>query len=277
MSDTQRSLVLLGDRYTNLLQQLGSLQSEWLSFPSMETNALVVDTRNINVGAFFLITHATSSLSSRFLLASGQDSSLTTGQTTAETLSKFFLGVLDTSRTTQRASSLTTNAGLYKARKFESSDATAFTNIDVLRAIGRPASLSHSIEYLRKLFRPTFGPLLADRLQQLASLYREETEGREQLSNVSVNNLVSFLEINPAIRRPNIAASPVGNIIAQWRDTKGSLFSAHFLEDGTVKYFSIRSNPKHPDKLARTSGETTSDALFEMANLRSLDWVINER
>jgi len=119
--------------------------------------------------------------------------------------------------------------------------------------------------------------LLADRLQQLASLYREETEGREQLSNVSVNNLVSFLEINPAIRRPNIAASPVGNIIAQWRDTKGSLFSAHFLEDGTVKYFSIRSNPKHPDKLARTSGETTSDALFEMANLRSLDWVINER
>jgi hypothetical protein len=147
----------------------------------------------------------------------------------------------------------------------------------VIRAIGRPASLSHSIEYLRKLFRPAFGPLLADRLHQLAKLYSEETEGRGQLSNMSVNYLVSFLEINPAVRRPNIAASPAGNIIAQWRDTKGSLFSTHFLEDGTVKYFSIRSNPKHPDKLVRNSGESTSDALFEIAHLHSLDWVVNER
>lgn len=175
------------------------------------------------------------------------------------------------------AATALTDPAKYSPHKRDIADALAFSNVGDVRD-GKTANLfANLLHYLRGFFRSDYGPQLADRLEQLAKDFKEDMEDEEELSNLSISSLVSFLERNPGVKRPNITATPLGNLISQWRLGDNQSFSAHFLENGRVNYFVTFPNPRHPEQRDRATGNTTSDALFESAHLDSFEWLKHDR
>jgi hypothetical protein len=167
----------------------------------------------------------------------------------------------------------------YRAREMESSQATAFSNLDKIDAhkarLSEPRLLEHFVRYLRLYFRPQYGGSLAARIEALAEMVREESDGERMVSAWSVGYLLGFLERNPSVSEPEVAIGPSGEVGAFWRSNLGE-FSARFLPNGTVRYLTSTPNPRHATGFDRSSGDTTPDQLFAKAALRDLSWVIGK-
>ncbi len=161
----------------------------------------------------------------------------------------------------------------YRPRQITTSDATAFSNIESLRSSTEPNLIPHLLRYLRMLFRPSYGTGLATRIEQLAEIVLEESDGAERISGLSVAHMIAFLEQNPTVVRPKLAAGPSGEIIAFWRRDEQAEFSARFLTNGTVRFLVKSPNTRNPSGIDRASGETTCDQLLQKAHLNELDWV----
>jgi hypothetical protein len=160
----------------------------------------------------------------------------------------------------------------YEARKLTPSQATAFSNTEALRDRSGPDLLKHLSRYLRSIFRPPYGPALADRIEALCEMVREEPDGESTLSGESLENLIAFLERNPELNRPSVVAGPSGELIAIWRDVGGE-FTARFMPDRTIRYLLTTPNERHPQGASRVSGDTTPDRLCEDARLKELRWM----
>jgi hypothetical protein len=161
----------------------------------------------------------------------------------------------------------------YVPWKVTPSEATAFSNIEAVRGGSGPRLVKLLTQYLRTVFRPKFGPSLADRIEDLSEMMREDSGGTLDLSGDSLAQLISFLERNPMLVRPSIVAGPSGELAAIWKaDGKGQ-FSARFMPNGTVRYLLAVPNARHPQGFTRTSGDTTPDNLFSEARLGQIDWI----
>ena len=166
-----------------------------------------------------------------------------------------------------------TNPAHYKARQVRPSEATAFSNIEA-PPVTEPR-VHHLARYLRIFFRGQYGRALADRIERLGELIREDSYGSDQLSGWSVGHLIAFLEGNPRLTRPKLAAGPLGELIAIWNAEGKGEFSARFMPNGSIRFVVTTPNKKHPEGVSRTSGDTTINELFKKAGLADLDWVIS--
>jgi hypothetical protein len=152
--------------------------------------------------------------------------------------------------------------------RFTVSQATAFSMTEALRG-----KSGHLTRYLRSLSQLSYGRMLAERVEELSSMVREESEGELALSADSLATLISFLEQNPRMNRPGLVAGPSGELLAIWRGGPQSEFTARFMPNGTVRYLLTKPNAKHPLGASRVTGDTTSDKLSEEARLGELRWM----
>jgi hypothetical protein len=166
-----------------------------------------------------------------------------------------------------------TNPARYRPRQVRPSDATAFSNIET-PPVTEPG-VHHLARYLWIFFRRPYGRALADRIESLAEMIREDSNGSDRLSGWSVGHLIAFLESNPSVVRPKLAAGPLGELIAMWNAEGKGEFSARFMPNGSIRFVVTTPSEKHPEGVSRTSGDTTIDELYKKAGLAHLDWVIS--
>ncbi len=158
-----------------------------------------------------------------------------------------------------------------KLRQLTTSEATAFSNAEIVRRPWEPKLVEY-LRYLRIFFRRSYGAALASRLEALAQMMREDEE-QVELSVLSVAHLIGFLEKN-SLSRPKLAVGPSGEIVAFWRHEGEGEFSARFLPNGSVRFLVNKKNPKHPEGVSRSTGDTTLDELFSRAGLADLKWTM---
>lgn len=171
-------------------------------------------------------------------------------------------------------SNVLSNPSRYNAGNFELTTGTvAFSNVGAVATSRLQNPFEALLDYLRKFFVPGYGKELADRLQALANDVVEDYDGAIEISFVSTSNLVSFLQKNVRVRRPSLSATPNGTIVATWHSINQKKMTAHFLDDGNLKFFVSSPNPRHPEQLVRITGVTTADSFFETANLNAYDWI----
>jgi hypothetical protein len=163
----------------------------------------------------------------------------------------------------------------HDAWKLTTSQATAFSNTEALRDRSGPDLLRHLSRYLGSIFRPSYGPALADRIEALAAMVREESDGAESLSDQSLESFIAFLERSGKLVQPRVVAGPSGEIVAIWRGGIYEEFTARFMPNGTVRYLLSKANTRHPQGVSRSSGDTTPDRLFDDARLDDLQWISN--
>lgn len=113
-----------------------------------------------------------------------------------------------------------------------------------------------------QLSRLEFKARLADRITALDAAYAEDYEGRS-LSWSAFEALLTYLEASPAPAYPSVTATPAGDIYAEWHGPGGRLSTIEFLDSGEARFLVFRPNPKHPQRVDRLTGTTTTDALPE--------------
>lgn len=128
--------------------------------------------------------------------------------------------------------------------------------------------LNRSLVRLRSSALP-FKMRLAERIEALDMAFAEDYDGRHP-SSKSVDGLLDFLEASPPSGYPDLTLTPAGDCYAEWRGSRGKV-AIEFLASGDARYLVFRSNPRHPQRIDRLTGTTTTDALSEtMAPLTPL-------
>ena len=118
---------------------------------------------------------------------------------------------------------------------------------------------------------------LANRLLTLFNMAKEENPTSLGIAFESLNNFYDFIQLNTNIKNPTLSLSPDYNIYASWR-AKGQLFSAHFLQNGEIRFVFFKPNKRHPKHKIRITGTVTSDTLMEITTPESLNnWVLDEK
>lgn len=153
------------------------------------------------------------------------------------------------------------------------SDGLAFSNVDGIRDQAGPRVIRHLVHYLRTFFRPSYGRDLAKRIDTLAKTLKEDYGESAEISTMSLYYLIAFLETHLDVRRPALAASPNGCLIANWRESGSRRLSIEFMASGAVRYFLVEPNSDHPDVIERHVGNSTADSVFERINLARLGWL----
>lgn len=108
----------------------------------------------------------------------------------------------------------------------------------------------------------TYKSRLADRIVHLSAAFAEDYDGRT-LSARSLAGLIDFLESSPSTGYPDLTATPTGDAYAEWHGPQGRRLTIEFLDSGDARYLLFRPNPKHPQRVDRLTGMTTTDALPE--------------
>ena len=115
---------------------------------------------------------------------------------------------------------------------------------------------------------------IANRLLNLYDLSKEEDPDFAGIKVKSLQNFYGFLQKNVTLRCPAISLTPDNNIYASWQGDGRRVFSILFLPDNDVRYVVFKPNDRHPGRMIRTSGITTSDNLMEeVAAYRLYDWI----
>lgn len=104
---------------------------------------------------------------------------------------------------------------------------------------------------------------LSSRIAELCEIYAEDYPG-QQLSVRSVHALIDFLELlSSSPDYPDVTATPAGDLYAEWRRQDGRHISIELLDSGEARWLALGPNPRHPERVDRLAGTTTSDALGE--------------
>ena len=122
-----------------------------------------------------------------------------------------------------------------------------------------PPHLDALVQKLHATALPYKGRL-AERIGQLSSAFADDYDGR-LLSAQSLAGLIDFLQSSPTSGYPDLTATPAGDAYAEWHGPQGRLLTIEFLDSGDARYLLFRPNPKHPQRVDRLTGTTTTDAL----------------
>ena len=119
---------------------------------------------------------------------------------------------------------------------------------------------------------------IANKLLALFDIAKEENPTSPGIAADSLINFYDFLQLYTNIKNPTLSLSPdYNNIYASWR-SKEKLFSAHFLQNGDIRFVLFKPNNRHPKRKIRITGTATSDTLTEITTPESLNgWVFDER
>lgn len=166
-----------------------------------------------------------------------------------------------------------TDLGSFEKLPSGSPRGVAFSNVDEIRGRAGPRILSHLIGYLRAFFKPEYGRQLANRVEELSHLLRDDYEGRVEISAMSLYYLIAFLEAHSEIRRPSVSVTPHGLLIAQWRDAEGQRLSVHFSAEGSARAFLLIRNDNHPEQIDRSDVCSTADSIYERTGLSNVRWL----
>jgi len=104
---------------------------------------------------------------------------------------------------------------------------------------------------------------LANKLLTLFNDAKEEDPDSLGMSARSLQSFANFLLSNTNINCPTISLTPDYNIYASWRHEQNRLFSVHFLPNGDARFVIFKPNNRHPERITRISGVTTTDVLME--------------
>ncbi len=111
--------------------------------------------------------------------------------------------------------------------------------------------------------RHVWNERLSRRILQLCDVFAEDYPGR-RLSSRSVHALIDFLELlSLSPEYPDVTVTPAGDLYAEWRRQDGRHVTIELLDSGEARWLVLGPNPRHPERLDRLTGTTTSDALGE--------------
>lgn len=151
----------------------------------------------------------------------------------------------------------------------------SFTQIELLST--QDDQVQALIHQIRKSKVISNHESLANKLLALFNIAKEENPTSLGIAIDSLSNFYDFLQLYTNIKNPTLSLSPDYNIYASWR-SKGKLFSAHFLQNGEIRFVLFKPNKRHPKHKIRVTGTATSDTLMEISAPESLnDWVFDER
>jgi hypothetical protein len=153
----------------------------------------------------------------------------------------------------------------------------AFTVLPDLSFVGTPSVTQH-VWYLNSFTKLPYGKDLAQRILQIDEDLKEDQEEPIALAEGSMRALIEFLEANPTVARPQLAASLSGYLIARWIAPERRKMTIHFYADGRAEYYQFAPNPRHPDKQDMDTSLTTADALgAKLATIGAISWMKDGR
>ncbi|MBU4268584.1 MAG: hypothetical protein KJ808_07010 [Acidobacteria bacterium] len=120
----------------------------------------------------------------------------------------------------------------------------------------------------------SFKDKLADRLEILAEDSCDEFYEDYNLSVGSLKNFLTFLTSEIKIKYPKLSLTPENNIYASWPSGNDYLVSVNFLDGNDVRYVFFYQNDKHPEKIDRVSGMTTTDSLISILINKNIQKIV---
>jgi hypothetical protein len=138
---------------------------------------------------------------------------------------------------------------------------TPITQTDVLKS--EEEQVEELILQIKRLRSIPYNDNLADKLITLFNDAKEEDPFSLGISAESLRNFISFLLSHTNLRCPTISLTPDYHIYASWRSQQNQLFSVHFLPNNDARFVIFNPNNRHPEKLTRISGVSTTDILME--------------
>ena len=124
---------------------------------------------------------------------------------------------------------------------------------------------SQILAFLNSKLDIPFAKRLADRIQFLFDVSKEEYPDEVAILPESLRNFSGFLQSATKLRYPDVMLSPAKNICTQWRAAPNRHFSAEFLSTGDVHFVIFTPDPMYPEKTTRMSGIVSVDSLLETA------------
>lgn len=127
------------------------------------------------------------------------------------------------------------------------------------------SSLSELIDRFRNHLKVRFATRIADRLDYLLDVSREEQPEQAPPSAESLKGFLAFLATNHSLACPSIVLTPKGNVRVQWRRGRNKHFAIEFTGDGKVRFVIFAPDPEHPYKTTRVAGGATIDSVMTLA------------
>lgn len=139
-------------------------------------------------------------------------------------------------------------------------------NLAELTGQWRSFAVSEQIERIKNCCDPMTGKAIAERLETLRQLLREEEDPKMDISLDSLRAMHTFIEQIPDARLPQISLTAEGHVYLRWKSEPGRLFSIHFLDDRRVRFAIFYPNPRHLQMINRHSGYETIDTVLTSAH-----------
>ena len=135
------------------------------------------------------------------------------------------------------------------------------TQADLLK--NEEDQIQELIFQIKRLISIPYKDNLANMLLTLFDDAKEEDPFSLGMSSKSLRIFIDFLLSHTNINCPAISLTPEYNIYASWRHEQNRLFSVHFLPNGDSRFVIFEPNNRHPKRITRISGVTTTDVLME--------------
>lgn len=108
-----------------------------------------------------------------------------------------------------------------------------------------------------------FASQLADRLEYLFEVAKEENPDEVAISVESLRSFVSFLQSAPYLRYPDVVLSPSKNIRVEWRRGPKQHFAVEFHTTGDAQFVIFSPDPNYPERTIRLTGLVSVESLIE--------------
>ena len=105
---------------------------------------------------------------------------------------------------------------------------------------------------------------LARRLAFLLETMKEEEEAWNEGSPESLRKMLMFLQTVPNFRYPTVTVTPSATFRAQWTTDPSRHFAVEFLPDGQVRFVVFCPDPRHPNRVQRHDGITSTENLMNV-------------
>ena len=149
----------------------------------------------------------------------------------------------------------------------------AFDRLILNESVKQPTVVQ--IEQLQEGLELKLAKPIASRLTELRNARLEEES--EDIRAESVSEFISFIANHPKLRLPDIVLSPEGNIIAEWANGRGRLFSVHFLGNGQARVVVFVPDPSDPRSTLRASSLALVGSILLLSRNYGTDrWVLEE-
>jgi len=116
---------------------------------------------------------------------------------------------------------------------------------------------------IKRLISIPYKDNLANKLLTLFNDAKEEDPLSLGMSARSLRIFIDFFLSHTNLKCPTISLTPDYNIYASWRCEQNRVFSVHFLPNGDARFVIFKPNNRHPERITRISGVSTTDILME--------------